>query len=89
MSNYETDNIKVLSRAGSDKQGIALWKCLCKKCGNTFITRGSSIRAGYINSCGCVHSKNEQNISKLLKENNIEFLTQYTFPDLKGTNNGF
>ena len=84
MANYETETIKVLERAGSDKQGVALWKCKCKLCNNIFITRGSSIRAGYITSCGCIHSLNEQNIINLLTENNIEFSTQYTFPDLKG-----
>ena len=47
-----------------------------------------SIRAGYIKSCGCVHSLNEQNITKLLQDNNIEFATQYTFPDLFGLNGG-
>ncbi len=86
MSNYEDDNIKVLSRDGSDEQQIAMWKCLCKNCGNIFSTRGSSIRAGYTKSCGCVHSENEKNIIKILTDNNIEFATQYTFSDLKGLN---
>ena len=86
MSNYEDDNIKVLSRDGSDEQQIAMWKCLCKNCGNIFSTRGSSIRAGYTKSCGCVHSENEKNIIKILSDNNIEFATQYTFSDLKGLN---
>ena len=84
MSNYETENIKVLKRNGSDNQQVALWDCLCKKCGNVFTTRGSSIRAGYINSCGCIHSINEQNITQLLIKNNIQFATQYTFSDLLG-----
>lgn len=88
MVNFENDGIKVLERAGSDNQQIALWKCLCKHCGNTFITRGSSIRNGTINSCGCVHSYNEQLITKLLLDNNIEFATQYTFKDLKGVCGG-
>ena len=88
MKGYETDFLKVLERVGSDEQGTALWYCLCKRCGNSFITRGSSIRAGYTKSCGCVHSFNEQNITKILLENNIEFATQYTFPDLQGINNG-
>ena len=86
MSNYEDDNIKVLSRDGSDEQQIAMWKCLCKNCGNIFSTRGSSIRAGYTKSCGCVHSENEKSIIKILTDNNIEFATQYTFSDLKGLN---
>lgn len=88
MSNFEDENIKILKRAGSDNQQVALWECLCKKCGNIFTTRGSSIRFGYIESCGCVHSKNEQNIVKILLENNIEFATQYTFPDLIGIGGG-
>lgn len=88
MLHYEDKNIKVLERNGSDKQGTALWTCLCKHCKNIFVTRGSSIRMGYIQSCGCVHSINEKNIVKLLKENNIEFTTQYTFDDLLGVNNG-
>lgn len=83
MEGFETNGIKVLSFAGVDNQQTALWTCECKYCGNIFITRGSSIRAGYINSCGCTHSKNEQIITKLLIDNNIEFATQYSFPDLK------
>lgn len=84
MENYEDDNLKVLERAGSDKQGIALWKCICKHCGNNFVTRGSTIRNKATQSCGCVHSLNEQKITKLLLDNQIEFATQYTFEDLKG-----
>ena len=88
MSNYEDENIKVIERAGSDNMQIALWKCQCKYCNKIFIARGSSIRAGYIKSCGCVHSFNERIITKLLLEHNIEFSTQYTFPDLYGINGG-
>ena len=88
MIGYEDRNIKVIERASSDTQGIALWKCICKHCGNTFITRGSSIRAGYITSCGCSHSRAEQIITELLSNYNVEFCTQYTFPDLLGDNGG-
>ena len=88
MIGYENDGIKVLERAGSDNQQVALWKCQCKYCKNIFITRGSTIRNGDTQSCGCLHSTNEQKITKLLLDNNIEFATQYTFPDLKGVNGG-
>lgn len=66
MTGFENDGIKVLERAGSDNRQQALWKCQCKKCGKIFISRGSHIRAGVVNSCGCIHSKNEQNITKML-----------------------
>ena len=44
MSNFESEGIKVLERTGSDPEGQALWKCLCKKCGKIFITRGVLLR---------------------------------------------
>ena len=87
MTGFENEYLKVLERAGSDNQQVALWKCYCKNCGNTFITRGSHIRNGETKSCGCVHSLNEEKITKMLLENNIEFSTQYTFSDLRGIGN--
>lgn len=57
-------------------------------CGKSFVSAGRHIREGVVNSCGCVHSYNEQKITKILLENNIEFSSQYTFPDLKGINGG-
>lgn len=88
MSEYETEYLKVLNRAGSDEQGIALWECQCKICKNIFITRGVSIRRGDTKSCGCIQSLNEIRISQILTDNNIEYCTQYTFPDLKSSKNG-
>lgn len=88
MTDFENDGIYVYKKAPSDKLGYAHWYCYCKKCGNTFISAGSAIRQGLVNSCGCVHSKNEEYITKLLLKNNIEFKTQYTFPDLFGVNGG-
>lgn len=88
MSNYEDENIKVLERVGSDSQGVALWRCICKHCGSAYITRGANIRNKASQSCGCTHSLNEQKIIKLLTENNINFCREYTFADLKGINGG-
>lgn len=88
MSAFEDESIQVIKRAGSDDKQVALWECLCKTCGNIFVTRGKSIRAGQIRSCGCSHSLNEQIIANLLSENNIEFAREYTFPDLCGLNGG-
>ena len=88
MNTWENDYIKVLERAGSDAGGIALWKCLCKNCGNIFVARGSNLRNGDTKSCGCVHSLNEKKIVGLLTDAEVEFSTQYTFADLKGTHGG-
>lgn len=84
MSDYEDDNLKVIERDGSDNGQIALWKCICKHCGNIFSTRGATIRNRATQSCGCVHSINEQKITQMLINEGREFSTQYTFPDLVG-----
>lgn len=88
MIDFENDTIKVLSRAGSNNEQTAMWKCLCKVCDNIFITKGASIRNGETKSCGCIHSLGEQRITSMLIKNGNEFCTQYTFGDLKGVNGG-
>lgn len=87
MIGFENDGIKVLERDGSTSRGNARWKCLCKHCGRIFTTEGRHLREGIINSCGCVHSYNEQKITELLIKNNIPFVSQYSFPDLTGKDN--
>lgn len=44
--------LTVISRAGSNKGGSALWKCICK-CGEERIIEGTGLRAGRNKSCGC------------------------------------
>lgn len=66
--------------------GNRYWFCECD-CGNTHIVSTSDLKSGKVKSCGCLLSLGEEIISKMLRDNNIPFKTQYTFPDLKGTNN--
>ena len=84
MTGYEDDNLKVIERAQNVGE-IAAWKCICKHCGRIFVTKGSNIRFGCTQSCGCIHSRNEQKIIQMLLDSEIEFVTQYTFPDLIGS----
>jgi hypothetical protein len=83
MTGYEDENLIVISRATNIGE-TAAWKCICKHCGNEFATKVSNIRFGLTQSCGCQHSRNEQKITRMLIEHNVEFKTQYTFPDLRG-----
>lgn len=64
------------------KEHFAYWICQCE-CGNITSVRGDHLRNKTTLSCGCLNSKGEMKISQILKENNINFKTQYTFPDLK------
>lgn len=52
------------------------WLCQCD-CGNNIIVLGSSLTSGNTQSCGCIKSIGESNIEKILKENNINYISQY------------
>lgn len=73
----------VLSYYDSDKRGASRWLCQCE-CGNTFIASRERITNDTVTSCGCLtRSIGETKIYSILKENNINFKTEYTFPTLK------
>ena len=57
------------------------WKCQCD-CGNVVNVDLGNLMSGKSKSCGCVLSTHEENIIKLLHENNIDFKYQYEFNDL-------
>ena len=57
------------------------WYCLCE-CGNHHIVETSDFKRGKVQSCGCMNSKGEAKITKLLEEYNFQFQKQYGFEDL-------
>lgn len=80
--------LKVLYRDDSKPKGHfndVYWICECQNCGAITSIRGYWLRNGAY-SCGCIKSKGEYSIAKLLKENNINFKKEYTFDDLKDIN---
>lgn len=65
-----------------DNSGNIIWKCKCQ-CGNITYVRTNSLTTGNTQSCGCInYSIGEDNIKNILKENNINYCTQYTVPSL-------
>ena len=64
-------------------KGPRYWICQCE-CGNTHIASTSDLKGGKVASCGCMNSKGEAIIAKILFESNIGFCKQVTFDDLKG-----
>lgn len=60
----------------------AYWLCQCD-CGNIISVLGTKLRNNHTQSCGCLKSKGEEKIIKLLIENNIIFKTQVSFPKCK------
>lgn len=78
--------LTVLYRNGS-KNRNAVWHCRCD-CGNEVDVRSDALRNGQTNSCGCLVSKGEEKIRKILEELSISYIQQKTFPELRGVNNG-
>lgn len=60
--------------------GYVVWQCQCE-CGNFKEATSASLIRGYTQSCGCLTSKGESEITRLLQTNNIEFETQKSFED--------
>lgn len=70
----------------ANKTGV-YWSCTCKNCGRTnVIVFGDYLRNGDTTSCGCIQSKNEAKIAKILDKNNIKYISQYWLPDLYSFN---
>lgn len=75
-------NLKVIKEFGSDKKGQSLWECECV-CGTKTIVRGSDLRGGHTQSCGCIYSRGEKTIKEILNNNNINFISQKVFDTCK------
>ena len=61
-----------------NKNQNAFWLCQCD-CGTILSVNGIDLRRKHTISCGCIHSKGEEKIISLLKENNIPFIKEKTF----------
>ncbi len=89
LSNQKFGRLLVIERDTSKPMGkecFAYWKCQCD-CGNLVSVRGDHLRNGTTQSCGCLNSTGEEKITNILQKNNVNYKTQYTFPDLTGKNN--
>lgn len=65
-----------------DGRNIRMVKCQCD-CGNIKSITASYLIDGSTKSCGCLSSAGELEVEYFLMENNISYLRQITFPDLK------
>ena len=64
------------------------WKCICL-CGNIVYVTSGHLRHGDVSSCGCKSmSKPERIIYDYLKDNDVNFIKEFSFKELKGPNGG-
>lgn len=62
---------------------------LCKcDCGTEVEVSHNNLKSGNTKSCGCVSSRGEAIIKKILNENKINYIQQYTIPGLVGCRGG-
>lgn len=85
LTGQKIDKLLVLEKAPSRKHHV-YWKCKCD-CGKECDVNSYGIKKGLVQSCGCInYSIGEQEILKLLEENNILFKKEYSNPSLKSNN---
>lgn len=80
-------NTLFLKRTHKNVRGEDFGDFKCSFCGNNFNTRIAYVASGHTSSCGCLNSKGEGRIIKILQEENISFEFQKTFEDCIGENN--
>lgn len=54
LTGQQFGRLTVISFAGTDKNGKALWKCICD-CGTEKVITANSLRRGATKSCGCLN----------------------------------
>ena len=75
-----SSQFEVIRPVGKAKDGNTIWECKCS-CGKIHNVNGSDLRRGQVRSCGCLYSAGEKRIGELLREANIKYKEQKTFPD--------
>lgn len=85
LTNQRFGKLVALERDDSKQRGHkTYWKCQCD-CGNITYVQTSMLSNGNTSSCGCrKQSYGEEQIEKILKNNQISYQREYIFPDLRG-----
>ena len=84
LSGQKFGKLLVLHRTNEIGQG-SKYVCQCD-CGNIHIADGRGLKAGTVQSCGCLVSSMEWKVKNILLVNNIKFETQKRFESCKDYN---
>lgn len=78
-------SLKVLQDSGKRRSGSGgvLWRCQCN-CGQVRDIRQDSLLSGASTSCGCTRSRGNKNVAELLLTAGIDFVSEYSPPDMPG-----
>ena len=76
LTNQRSGKLIAIEPTTERRNGSVVWKCLCD-CGNIAYVTAHSINNKCVQSCGCIKSIGESNITTILQENNINFIKEY------------
>lgn len=85
LTNKKFNKLQVISLWGNkftENTNTTYWKCKCD-CGNETIVSHTNLCNNLTKSCGCIKSKGEEKIAKILTENSINFIREYKIKKLK------
>lgn len=82
MTGQKFHKLTVLKRVGS-RNNRSLWECQCE-CGKNILVTRDCLLSGNVKSCGCLNSYAESLIEDILIKKHINYIKQFSFPDLLG-----
>ena len=71
----------VIERVENNRYNHVCYRCKCD-CGGETVVDAGNLRQGTTNSCGCLKSKGEMFINNWLCNYNINFIPQYSHPEI-------
>ncbi len=85
LTGQKFGKLTVLGDSGRrrDGSGGMIWKCLCS-CGQEKEIRQDALVSGAAASCGCVKSRGNEKVARLLREAGLSYQPEYSPPDMKG-----
>lgn len=84
ISGGEFGRLTVIERDWSIKKN-PVYFCKCS-CGGLIVAKGKLLKNGHVSSCGCLKSKAEEEVEKLLLGLNVFYKKQYRFDDCRNIN---
>lgn len=91
LKGYETGLLKVIEKAGKDKNGKTLWKCRCS-CGNDCYYKTSDLTGGRVVSCGHLQKEKAAELCKAafskMEHKNGSCLNSYNSSTKKNNSSG-
>lgn len=82
LTNQKFGKLTAIKRADSERTNRTKWLCKCD-CGNFTEVFTSNLTSLHTTSCGCAaRSIGEANIEQILKDNEINYIREFSFPQL-------